>query len=128
MARAVLKLKGFTFTTLAYALNYVGNFKGIGKVYGQVFIDSYSRVADVKRYEDKTALRSADLLNDRVLPWYQEQEVPLLRLLTDRGSEYKGKLENHAYALFLSVEGITIPRGKRIHHRRMACVRVFIRR
>jgi len=86
---------------------YVGNFKGIGKVYGQVFIDSYSRVADVKLYEDKTALTSADLLNDRVLPWYQEQEVPLLRLLTDRGSEYKGKLENHAYELFLSVEGIT---------------------
>ena len=73
----------------------------------KVFIASYSRVADVKRYEDKTALTSADLLNDRVLPWYQEQEVPLLRILTDRGSEYKGKLENHAYALFLSVEGIT---------------------
>ena len=43
-----------------------GNFKGRGKVYGQVFIDSSSRVADVKRYEDKTALTRADLLNDRV--------------------------------------------------------------
>ncbi len=27
---------------------YVGNFKGIGKVYSQVFIDSYTRVADAK--------------------------------------------------------------------------------
>ena len=71
-------------------------FKGIGKVYGQVFIDSYSRVAATKLYREKTALTSADLLNDRVLLWYQEQGVPLLRILTDRGSEYKGKVANHA--------------------------------
>jgi transposase InsO family protein len=85
---------------------YVGTFKGIGKVYGQVFIDSYSRVADTKLYQEKTALTSADMLNDRILPWYQAQEVPMLRILTDRGSEYKGKVEHHAYELFLSVEGI----------------------
>ena len=85
---------------------YVGNFKAIGKVYGQVFIDSYTRVADTKLYEEKRAITSADLLNDRVLPWYQEQGVPLLRILTDRGSEYKGKVAHHAYELFLSVEGI----------------------
>ena len=83
------------------------NFKGIGKVSGQVFIDSYSRVADTKLYKEKTALTSADVLNDRILPWYQRHEVPLLRILTDRGSEYKGSLENHAYELFLSVEGIS---------------------
>lgn len=46
---------------------YVGNFKGIGKVYSQVFIDSYSRVADVKLYDDKTALTAADMLNDTTL-------------------------------------------------------------
>ena len=86
---------------------YVGNFNGIGKVYGQVFIDSYSRLADTKLYKEKTALTSADVLNDRILPWYQRHEVPLLRILTDRGSEYKGSLENHAYELFLSVEGIS---------------------
>ena len=86
---------------------YVGNFKGIGKVYGQVFIDSYSRLADTKLYKEKTALTSADVLNDRILPWYQRHEVPLLRILTDRGSEYKGRLEHHAYELFLSVEGIS---------------------
>ena len=85
----------------------VGNFKGIGKVYGQVFIDSYSRVADTKLSQEKTALTSADLLNDRVLPWYEEQGVPLLRILTDRGSDYKGRVANHAYELYLSVEGLT---------------------
>ena len=85
---------------------YVGHFKGVGKVYGQVYIDTYSRVADVKLYHDKTAITSADLLNDRVLPWYSEEGVPLLRILTDRGTEYKGTIEHHAYQLFLSIEGI----------------------
>ncbi|XWN35336.1 MAG: IS481 family transposase [Roseivirga sp.] len=86
---------------------YVGHFKGIGKVYGQVYIDAYTRVADCKLYNEKTAITSADMLNDRVLPWYEQQGVPILRILTDRGTEYKGKLENHAYELFLSVEGIS---------------------
>ena len=85
---------------------YVGNFKGIGKVYGQVYIDTYSKVADVKLYADKTALTSADMLNDRIIPWYSEQGVPILRILTDRGTEYKGTIANHAYQLFLSIQGI----------------------
>jgi len=85
---------------------YVGNFKGIGKVFTQTFIDTYCRVADVKLYTDKTAITSADMLNDRVLPWYAGHGIPLLRILTDRGSEYKGKIENHAYQLFLSIEDI----------------------
>ena len=85
---------------------YVGTFKGIGKVYSQVYIDTYSRVANAKLYEDKTALTAADILNDRVLPWYEEEGIPVLRILTDRGTEYKGKIENHAYQLFLSIAGI----------------------
>ncbi len=85
---------------------YVGNFKGIGKVYGQTFIDNYSRVTDAKLYTDKTAITSADMLNDRVLPWYEEQGIPILRILTDRGTEYKGNIEHHAFELFLSIEGI----------------------
>jgi hypothetical protein len=85
---------------------YVGYFKGVGKVYSQVYIDTYSRVADAKLYEDKTALTAADILNDRVLPWYEEEGIPILRILTDRGTEYKGKIEHHAYELFLSIAGI----------------------
>jgi len=69
-------------------------------------ITIYSRVADAKLYEDKTALTAADILNDRVLPWYEEEGIPILRILTDRGTEYKGKIEHHAYELFLSIAGI----------------------
>lgn len=85
---------------------YVGTFKGIGRVYQQTFVDTYTRVADAKLYTEKTAITSADLLNDRVLPWYEEQNIPLLRILTDRGTEFCGKIENHAYQLFLSIENI----------------------
>jgi len=85
---------------------YVGYFKGVGKVYVQVYIDTYARVADAKLYEDKTALTAADMLNDRILPWYEEEGIPILRILTDRGTEYKGNIENHAYQLFLSIAGI----------------------
>jgi hypothetical protein len=85
---------------------YVGNFKGIGRVYGQTYIDSYTRVADAKLYTEKTAITAADMLNDRVLPWYEEQGVDILRILTDRGTEYKGKVEHHAYELYLSIEAI----------------------
>lgn len=85
---------------------YVGTIKGIGKIYQQTFIDTYSRVADVKLYTTKTAITAADILNDRVLPWYDSQDVSLLRILTDRGTEYCGKIENHAFELFLSIENI----------------------
>ncbi len=70
---------------------YVGNIKGIGRIYQQTFIDTYSRVVFAKLYTDKTAITAADLLNDRVIPFFDEQNVPLLRVLTDRGTEYCGK-------------------------------------
>ena len=85
---------------------YVGNFKGVGKVYSQVYIDAYTRVADAKLYTDKTAITAADMLNDKIVPFYQEESIPILRILTDRGCEYKGKIENHAYQLYLSITGI----------------------
>ncbi len=99
---------------------YVGTFKGIGKVYTQIYIDTYTRVADAKLYADKSALTSAenhvsDMLNDRVLPWYAEQEIPVLRVLTDRGTEYKGNIEHHAFELFLSIEGIEHTTTKASH-------------
>jgi hypothetical protein len=85
---------------------YVGNIKGVGRIYQQTFIDTYSRVAFAKLYESKHAITSAEILNDRVLPFFEEQQIPLLRILTDRGTEYKGKPEHHEYELYLQIEGI----------------------
>ncbi len=85
---------------------YVGTIKGIGRIYQQTFIDTYSRVAFAKVYTEKTAITAADMLNDKVIPWFEQQEIPLLRVLTDRGTEYCGKVEHHAYQLYLAVENI----------------------
>jgi len=63
-------------------------------------------VAIVKLYDRKTPITAADLLNDRVVPFFDEHEVPLLRILTDRGSEYCGNPERHEYQLYLALEDI----------------------
>jgi len=94
---------------------YVGTIKGVGRIYQQTFIDTYSKVAQAKLYDRKNALVAADMLNDRVLPLFEEQGVRILRILTDRGTEYCGHREHHEYQLYLAVEDIDHSRTK-AHH------------
>ena len=63
----------------------VGTLKGIGRVYQQTYIDTYSKVAQVNLYTAKTPITAADLLNDRVLPFHEEHDLPMLRIMTDWG-------------------------------------------
>lgn len=85
---------------------YVGCLKGVGRVYQQTFIDTYSRVACCKLYDRKNALVAADILNDRVLPLFEEHGIRMLRILTDRGTEYCGAREHHEYELYLTLENV----------------------
>lgn len=85
---------------------YVGYIKGVGKIYQQTFMDTYTRVAFAKVYDRKNALVAADMLNDKVLPFYQENQVDLLRVRTDRGTEFCGVREHHEYELYLTIEDI----------------------
>ncbi len=94
---------------------YVGTIKSVGRIYQQTFLDTYSKVAFVKLYDRKNALVAADLLNDRVLPLFEEHDIPLLRVLTDRGTEYCGQREHHEYELYLAVENIDHSRTKARH-------------
>jgi transposase InsO family protein len=94
---------------------YVGTIKGVGRIYQQTFIDTYSRVAFAKLYTSKHAITSADILNDRILPFFEEQQIPLLRVLTDRGTEFNGRPENHEYELYLQLEGIEHSKTKVRH-------------
>lgn len=84
----------------------MGNLKGIGRLYQQTFIDSYSKVVHCKLYTTKTPITVADLLNDKVLPFYKAYDLPMLRILTDRGTEYCGKVEHHDYQLYLAINDI----------------------
>jgi len=91
---------------------YVGTLKGVGRVYQQTFIDTYAKVAFAKLYDRKTPITAADLLNDRVVPFYDEHDIRLSRVLTDRGTEYCGSPERHEYELYLAVEDVDHTRTK----------------
>ena len=85
---------------------YVGTIKGVGRIYQQTFVDTYAKVAFAKLYTTKTPITAADLLNDRVLPFFEDHELPILRILTDRGTEFCGVVERHDYELYLAVNDI----------------------
>src|ERR671927_334256 len=91
---------------------YVGTLKGVGRIYQQTFIDTYAKVAFAKPYERKTPITAADLLNDRVVPFYDEHGVKLSRVLTDRGTAYCGTSQAHEYELYLAIEDIDHSRTK----------------
>jgi transposase InsO family protein len=91
---------------------YVGNLKGVGRFYQQTVIDTYTKVACAKLYDRKTPITAADLLNDWVIPFFDSHELKLLRVLTDRGSEYCGSPERHEYELYLAIEDIDHSRTK----------------
>ena len=90
---------------------YVGTLKGVGRIYQQTFIDTYAKVAFAKLYDRKTPITAAEILNDRVVPFYEEHDIRLCRVLTDRGTEFCGR-ESHEYELYLAVEDIDHSRTK----------------
>ncbi len=94
---------------------YVGTLKGVGRIYQQTYVDTYCKVAQCKLYTSKTPISAADLLNDRVLPFYEENGLPILRILTDRGTEYCGNRDQHDYQLYLSVNDIEHTKTKARH-------------
>lgn len=94
---------------------YVGTLKGVGRVYQQTFVDTYSKVAVCKLYSTKTPITAADLLNERVLPLFESHGLGMLRILTDRGTEFCGKVEQHDYELYLAVNNIEHTKTKAQH-------------
>ena len=91
---------------------YVGVLKGVGRIYQQTFIDTYSAVGFAKLYTTKQPINAADLLNDRVIPFFEEKGLRLLRILTDRGTEYCGRADTHDYQLYLALSDIDHTRTK----------------
>lgn len=91
---------------------YVGFIKGVGKIYQQTFVDTYSQVVCAKVYNQKTPITAADVLNDKVLLLFEKHEVALLRVLTDRGTEYCGREDSHDFQLFLALNDIEHTRTK----------------
>lgn len=91
---------------------YVGTLKGVGRVYQQTFVDTYCKLGFAKLYTEKTPVTAAELLNDRVLPFFDEYGLRLLRILTDRGTEFCGDTQKHPYELYLAIEDVDHSRTK----------------
>lgn len=85
---------------------YVGRLKGVGRVYLQAVVDTYSSYAFGKLYTAKLPICSADLLYDRVLPFYEDHGLKVGAVLTDNGTEFKGREGSHPYELFLELNDI----------------------
>jgi len=94
---------------------YVGTIKGVGRIYQQTYVDTYSKWACAKLYTTKTPITAADLLNDRVLPFMEEQGMGVIRIMTDRGTEYCGRPESHDYQLYLALNDIEHTKTKVRH-------------
>lgn len=90
----------------------MGTLEGVERVYQQTVIDTCSKVAFANLYDCKTPTTAAEVLNDRVIPFFGEHEVPISRMSTDRGTEYCGAPERHEYELDLAVENIDHSRTK----------------
>ncbi len=63
-------------------------------------------VTFAKVYTAKIPVTAADVLNDRVLPFFEDHQIPVLRILTDRGTEFSGALDKHPYELYLELNEI----------------------
>ncbi|GHT52479.1 IS481 family transposase [Spirochaetia bacterium] len=84
----------------------VGNLKGIGKIYLQTVVDCHSRFAWGHLYTSKVPVTAVHVLNDKVLPFFEEQNCPVSTVLSDNGREYCGRPEQHPFELFLQLENI----------------------
>lgn len=85
---------------------YVGRLKGVGRVYLQAVVDTYGSFAFGKLYTSKRPETAADVLYDRVLPFYEENDICIENILTDNGTEFKGRPTIHLYEIFLELNDI----------------------
>jgi hypothetical protein len=90
----------------------VGTLKGVGRIYPQPCIATYSNVAFAKLYDRQTSLTAAELLNEQVVPVFEVHEVPLSRVLPDRGTEYGGSPDPPESERYWAVENLAHSRPK----------------
>ena len=84
----------------------------MGPISQQTFLATSTQVAFAKLDDRKTPITAADLLNERVLPFFDAHEVRLGRVLTDRDTESCGNPERHKDELYLAVEDVDHSRTK----------------
>lgn len=90
----------------------VGTIKGVGRIYLQAVVDTYGSYAFGKLYTSKLPETAADVLYDRVLPFYETHGLRVEHILTDNGREYCGRPMIHPYQIFLELNDVKHRRTK----------------
>ena len=67
---------------------FAGTLKGFGKVYIQTVLDCFSRYVWARLYTSKMPVTAVQILNNHVLPFFEEQGVRIWTILSDNGREY----------------------------------------
>ncbi|QIZ77442.1 helix-turn-helix domain-containing protein [Ferrimonas lipolytica] len=70
-----------------YKLGEVG---GLGVLYQHTFVDAYSQFAHAWVSTTNDTAAAAEFLLQQVTPWYQQQQLPIGTILTDKGAEFFG--------------------------------------
>jgi len=83
---------------------FVGTLKGIGKIYLQTVVDTFSRYAWGQLHTSKMPITAVQTLNNYVLPVFEKYRAQVDTVLTDNGREYCGRPDKHPYELFLQLE------------------------
>lgn len=85
---------------------FVGTLKGVGKVYLQSVLDCHLRYAWGRLYTSKLPVTAAHVLNEDVLPFFDQHNATIDTILSDNGRQFCGRPDRHPYELFLQLEGI----------------------
>ena len=109
---------GYLFSQDTY---YVGKIKGVGEIYQQTGIDTFSNIGFAKLHTKKTSIEAADMLNDKALPFFDKHGLSIFRVLTDRGPEFCGRPDAHPYELFLTLNDIDHSKTKARHPQTNGC-------
>jgi transposase InsO family protein len=91
---------------------YVGQFKGVGKVYLHTVVDTFGSYAFGTLGTSKQPEWAVSVLYNDALPFYQDKGIPVSAVLTDNGREFCGKEAQHPYELFLALSDIEHRRTK----------------
>jgi len=90
---------------------FVGNLKGVGKVYLHAVVDTYGSYAFGFLHVSKQPEAAVAVLHNDVLPFYRALDLPVKAVLTGNGREFCGT-ESHPYELYLGLNGIGHRRTK----------------
>lgn len=91
---------------LSQDLYFVGFIKGVGKVYAQSAVDCSCSVGFARLCLSKQPIHAVALVHEKIIPFYDEQGIPVQAILTDGGREYCGRPDNHFYELYLGAQNI----------------------